>query len=265
MSSTTSRLTLPYPDETDQITDFPTVAEDGMVILDNAALVHHGILSSRSGTIPGNLYESTDVTSLAYYSSAASAYTPLLQLTPLTITTNTTAKNGQWIVVAGSSLVVSLPTATPGTLVGVYIGAGSTGTTVTAGGADIYGQGVSAGVTTWQMGTAGQACLFSADVAGQWVCVSGQFDTGWVSLTLLNSWGVLSGYYTPAARRIGDLVRLRGGLNSASASSQQIAVLPTLCQPTSSIGGLVSVDNTGHLSVGTIASLALDTVSYSSS
>lgn len=214
---------MPYPDETDEITDFPPVSEDQMDALDGAAIYAHGTFSSRSSqpTIDGNLYESTDVTSLAYYSAAATAWTPLLQLVPASTTVNVTAKNGQMMLVAASGVHVTLPAATQGSLVAVWnsSGTGSSPTTVTAGGADILGEGVPSGVTTWVMGSQGQSCIFTVDAAGVWVCISGEYDTGWVTVASLGSgitgvWGT-----TLQTRRRGDTVRIRGGLTGTTAQS----------------------------------------------
>lgn len=212
MPTSTSRLTLAQPVGTDAVSELRVAITGNATALDGSAIYTNGTFTNRSSapTVDGNLYESTDVNSVAYYSAATSAWTPLLQLVPTHVTSSATAVNGQLVQVNTAGLTITLPTPTPGAIIGVWnlSGTGASPTTVTAG-APIYAQGVG-NTSAFLMGVAGQSAIFACNYGNTWVLVSGQYDTGWVSLTLPSGWSVLSGYYTPAVRQIGDTVRMRG-------------------------------------------------------
>jgi hypothetical protein len=58
---TTTRLSLPYPDSTDNVSGYPAVSADQMVGLDSAVLATHGVLASRPSSPPAlNEYYATD-------------------------------------------------------------------------------------------------------------------------------------------------------------------------------------------------------------
>lgn len=232
MPNSTGRLELVQPIGTDAVSELRVAIAANAATLDPATQYGSGTFTNRTAaaTTDGNLYESTDVNSLAYYSTAAGAWTPLLQLTPTATSTNMTAKNGQSVQVIGAGVTITLPTATPGTLVAVwnYSGTGASPTTVAS--TAIYGQAI-VDVTTWLMGAFGQCCIFSANYGGTWVCVSGQYDTGWVTLTTLANWTATSGT-PPQVRRVADQVYVRGEVHWSGGSYTAIADLATVFTPT---------------------------------
>lgn len=151
------------------------------------------------------------------------------------IGTNTSATDGH-LYNCSAPLNLTLPTPTAGCTVGVFagIGTGISGAAqvrVTAGGGNINGVGLSA-AASFALGVEGAFALLQA-TGSAWILVSGQQDTGWVSLSLVNSWTASVGYYTPAYRLRGDTVSLRGKAHDGSAAT--VATLPSGVRPASQV------------------------------
>jgi hypothetical protein len=73
---TTPRLSLQYPQSTDDANAFPAVSAEQMTVLDNAVLFTKGTLSARpsSGFVAGRVYYATDT--FQYFDDNGSAWVP---------------------------------------------------------------------------------------------------------------------------------------------------------------------------------------------
>lgn len=81
-------------------------------------------------------------------------------------------------------------------------------------------------------------------------------DSGWISLTLTNGWSANSTFGTPAYRRIGRLIFLRGVIQASSSNNNKIAfTLPSGYRPATqwflSVSGGAFLANDGVLSIAT--------------
>jgi len=164
-------------------------------------------------------------------------------LSPIT-TGSTTAQDGQWISATFGS-TVTLPTPTPGALIaigtaGVY--SGTPVTVTTTGGALIRGVGLSG--TSFVLGTPAAQVILAGTTDGAWEIISGQQDTGWVTLPLINSATATAGWHTPVYRIRGDRVELEGNVTTSGSSIG--AQLPAGARPSVQVElvGWASVANT---------------------
>lgn len=127
------------------------------------------------------------------------------------------AADGALVVANAGALTVSLPGPTVNALVGVLAGAGVGPTSVVqvaaTGGAHINGIGLFV-ATGLQLGRFGSFVLLQCDGANWWV-IAGQQDSGWSPLTLAGGTPDV-GAYVPAARRLGDIVYLRGAFTNSA-------------------------------------------------
>lgn len=148
----------------------------------------------------------------------------LADYTPLAVNANHVAASGELVEVIAAGITVTLPVPTFGARVKVWNATGPTAaspTTIssTTNGGSLYGGGLG-GVTSFVIGTLGGFAELIADVAGNWMVVSGGPDTGWVPLTLAAGIGATAGYYTPSVRLTADgLVHFKGALQNTSGSS----------------------------------------------
>jgi hypothetical protein len=277
MANTTPRLSLIQPLVGDPSTEDRLAESANASVLDGAVQFTSGSFSALptpSTTNKGSFYKATDVGIL--YGSTGTQWVPEQTITS-TAGGSVTAKSGQFLI--AGNVTITLPAVTAGAVVGVQASstnAGSVPATVASGGGNIiFGVGCN-GVSSILLGAANSFALFRSD-GTNWYIVAGQQDTGWVALTPNNganySVSPISGFYGGACRLRGDIVSLRGGVLSISATqTTQYASLPSsLYYPpqlivtnvdtalpgaggaTSGINtGLNTVSNTGALSYGQV-------------
>lgn len=209
----------------------------------------------------------------------AQAATGFVQLSPIAPIGSATAVNGQ-LVVAPPSSTITLPTAALGVVVGVIaannVTAANLVTVTRAGGATatINGVGLLA-ATSFPLGMP-LACTILVCDGTNWQIVSGQQDTGWLSIALPVGFTAVAGAYTPAARAVGNMVTLTGRW-SAGADTALNVTLPSGVAPANALvltancvtGGVttaarVQILNTGALSLLGVSTtnLGIDGLSY---
>lgn len=199
---------------------------------------------------------------------------------PTTATTSRTGVSGESVAVSPSQ-TLTLPAApVKGDRIQILaLGTvtGATPVTVAGGGKTINGLGLSA-ASSFLLGTPNANATAQYD-GSAWRIIDGQQDTGWVVLTLTT--GIVSGGgYVPAARTVGDEVRLRGILQNTSggaltspmtvpvASRPASLVAATGATLASGVGVTLSIAASGAstVSAGGIpngSSLGLDNMRYS--
>jgi hypothetical protein len=147
----------------------------------------------------------------------------------VTVLTSSSVSAGQLIGAAGG-ITITLPAPTANTIVGVIGGANTTATnpvTVAygSGAGAILGVGISAGVSSFPIGTLYGTVILRAD-GTNWYIVSGKQD-GWVSFGVPTgaSGGVLY------ARLTGDRVDLRGHFTGTPLSNSFTVTLSSVFRP----------------------------------
>ena len=126
--------------------------------------------------------------------------------------------------------------------------------------------------SSFQLGAPGSFAVFQSD-GSAWISVAGQQDSGWQALSLINGWSAAGGTYTPAIRVAGDVIRLRGGLNGSSATTQQFTTAPTGMRPATTVAGTAYSNSLGAVAIAALANgsislptgatlLQIDCVSY---
>lgn len=186
-------------------------------------------------------YADTDV---AEFSSQVNAITDTIdaavakRLVPNLLSASGTGADHQ-VIVAAANEIVTLPTpSSEYELICVYAKDDSSGVSGSApvtvqvtSGSKIYGKGLGvSGVTSFLLGTPGAfAWLFSYD-GTNWRIVHGAQDTGWVACTLPA--GCASYGDTLAARKIGDMIDLKGGVqDNTGGTVTTVFTLPAFAAP----------------------------------
>lgn len=166
-------------------------------------------------------------------------------LIPTAKAANYPAVSGDYVEMTGA-FTVTLPAPTANRIVAVTSvnGTGAAPCTVSSvtNGGNILGPGVAAAAQTILLGAAGSYVILVAD-GTNWNIVSGQQDTGWIvvgsggsAAPFTNSWANFgSGNATAAYRLQGNIVRLRGGIQSGASGTSPFT-LPTGFRPLAQIG-----------------------------
>jgi len=274
---TTSRLGLDYALGSDNVSAYPTADLQAKTILDTSVTVTEGVFASRpSGSYYGQTYYATDV-ALWYFWTGSAWQTVFFQgaspLATVSTSSNLTLTAGQFVTTTGSSgVTITLPSPSTVALVGICNEIGG-GAATSVDGTNINGQGLN-DASSFEIGTYGTTVVLLSD-GTSWRIVAGEQNTGWVPLTPPANWnGSPSGYYTAAYQRAGNSIRLRGGVENSTGSTQTgpgltIAtgapppaeqVLGMLVSPSSSTIGLITTGgavqvNAGGVANGTIVSL----------
>ena len=315
MSNTTTRLGLVQPVTTDSPAAIRTGITTTTGILDNTALYTEGTLAGRPAASTfehGHIYRATDTGDISIVNgtsrdalerqsnkAVASGYcdldsgvhVPLSRLsgitlsqlaagvgrlTPVSQSTSTTAVDGR-IYICTSNLTITLPTAAAGLAVGVF-SFPPTVVTIAGGGPIIYGLGLT-NASSITLGAAFAYVMLECD-GTNWYVISGANDTGWVNLALPANW-IQRGLWTPAVRRVGEWVYMRGSINQSQSvaqsysgtvpdsrfySSSGFVSFPVSVIGSSTTAGGMTVDVSGNLTfVNTVSQnsyLGLDGVRY---
>jgi hypothetical protein len=211
--------------------------------LDVAPKSKTGTLASipASGQSAGDIYEvvgdaaaTNNGLGLIYNGAAWIALNQFRLVSQVASVSQTAAVGALYNCAAGITL--TLPTAQAGQIVGVVAsGAVSSSSPVTVargGGATLYGVGFS-GATSFTLGMPNAHAILYSD-GTNWVLISGQQDTGWISLSLAS--GFIAGGLAPAARCVGDCVWLCGTVHNNTGGTVTTgttwATVPAACQPT---------------------------------
>jgi hypothetical protein len=223
MAGTTSRLSLPYPAATDDVSVFPPVSLSQMTTLDAAVLEDSGTIADRpSAATIGRAYYATDTRQ--WHLDTGSSWIPLgLILT--SVTSSATVANGQMVQVnAGSDVVITLPSPTLNTIVGVRNGVGISSLMVEASTGNIFGLGLGgSGALSIPVGAVSAAGTVNGIVGATVIMVgdgsnfniiAGAQDTGWA--TQINGTGITG---TLQTRQIGDRVWLQGSVSYGSSAT----------------------------------------------
>jgi hypothetical protein len=196
---TTTRLGLEYPQSSDNVSSYPTVAAQATGVLDNAIVLPTYTTFNTSGT---------------------AADGQLCQAAPGVTVTLPNIGSGQKIV-----QVVAISTVTGASPVTVAAGSGQTISTVGA-----------LAASSILLGTAGAfVTLYGSGTV--WTVIAGQQDTGWVTITAATGWSAGTGTpATPQAKLVGNIVRLQGGFTwsgggTVSPVSTLASSLPTGISP----------------------------------
>jgi hypothetical protein len=154
------------------------------------------------------------------------------------VSSNTNATDGKFYRVTATA-TVTLPSASGNVTIGVFNSSTSGTVTITASSGVILGEGLGgSGASSITLGVLGSSVVVIGD-GTNWYIVSGQQDTGWTSLTSLlpSNWVAASGYYAPALRLKGDLVRIRGAVqNNTGVDGSMSLTVPTSFRPASDVG-----------------------------
>ncbi len=140
------------------------------------------------------------------------------------ISVSTTIAGGQ-AALAAAGITVTLPGPVAGTMCAVIANTSVTAggpVTVSGGAAPIFGVGLSlSGATSFPLGMPLASVVLFGD-GSAWLMLSGQSDTGWAPLSYATGFssGAGAGFFVPAYRRVGNTVRLRGGVENTSGSTQ---------------------------------------------
>ncbi len=192
-----------------------------------------------------------------------------------------TASDGQYVFAyGGTGQTINLP-ASPQASNQVMVFAvnqsspvGSTAVIVNGNGNNVSGLGLSV-TQTFQLGSPNTYAWLMFD-GGRWVILSGQPDTGWVSLAIPSGFAATGGAFVPAMRKIGDRAWFRGAVTNTSGSPAGFFTnIPTGMSPSSNVnvGFTTSVAGPGSLSIASTtisatnipasAQLYLDGLNYS--
>ena len=156
---------------------------------------------------------------------------------PVAVTASTSCVAGSLYVVSISTaaVVMTLPTPANGACIGVQTRAITTGSvTITASSGVIFGPGTtSAGFPSIPLSAQNAEVLLLAD-GTNWNIIAGAMDSGWMYMSLVNSWSYAGGGWSvPGYRLEGNLVRLRG-LAYGGVTNTTVATLPAAFRPPSS-------------------------------
>ncbi len=264
MPTNTPRLSLVQPIGTDSPAEIRIADTTNTGILDYAAVYQEGTLASRTITVHGQLYRTTDtgVESLSW--TNGTNWYPV-GLIPQTTSTSASVVSGQLLVTTGTgALTVTLPAAAKGARVGVQ-NQSTGGTTVS--GSNIQGVGL-ASASSFKLGTVGAAAGLISD-GTNWYLITGQQDTGWQTLTYGTNVSS-AGDYTPGARLRGDTVSLRGMLQVSSGNPSPWATIPAGLRPASEVqvlgpaGFFTNVNTNGTITNAATGQtyLPLDSITY---
>lgn len=273
MPSTSSRLGLQEPQTSDAATVLRTSIVQHATILDAAVIYGTGTISNRSTVFPtpkiGYKYYATDAK--RWYLYNGSAWDPQLPAYATRIAVSSiTAAPGDFVV-AVPGVTITLPAAVLDASLIISSNQSVTGAspvTVTRASSDvIYGPGLSpTGSSSFKLGSPITTVTLQCDGAGNWVIVSGQPNTGWVSPTLVAPATATGGsFFAPQACLEGLTGRVRGSLTAGGGIFGGTTWVTLPFAPTKSIPLIavfdgspteVTVDTSGHLSVPGLAATA---------
>jgi hypothetical protein len=194
-----------------------------------------------TGLVAGDEFRNT--TTGTWYKHTGSAWHTLGALSYAIASTSVTAAVGQWIQVGGTTgaVTISLPTnGTAGDIVAITNDSSNPVTVAATGGESFDGGGLVSGPTSFPLGVGGgsAASVVLCFSGTRWIFLAGQQDSGWVALSLVNSW-VSTGGPTPSVRLVGDRVWFKGSVSSGSTTT--VATLGATYRPSS----LVNLGATG--------------------
>jgi hypothetical protein len=161
-------------------------------------------------------------------------------LNPISKSSSVAALAGQYVE-ATASLTVTSPTASEGARFGAianYAASNASPVTVTAVSGDLIGPGIPSATTSILLGAENANIAFVCD-GTNWVQCQGAQDTGWITATLLNSWVSIG--TNPAYRKIGNIVRLRGELESGASGTECFALPASFAPATELFIGIGSL------------------------
>lgn len=227
------------------------------------------------GTVPASSYvlayvlvpaNATSITNTDIDNVASTLSTTANVLTPVLTSGNITASRGQAVMATGgAALTVTLPVASAGDMISVAAASTQTGsapvTVAATSPSAIFGLGLGAsGSASFALGAPNASALLLGLASGKWQIISGQQDTGWLSLTLNTAIGIIPSGFTPACRLIGDRVLLRGGMENNSGSnlspgSESLATVPTPCRPASTPVTLMIIPGGSQVTIASSGSM----------
>ena len=170
-------------------------------------------------------------------------------LSPIAKSSSYAAVNGNFVNVTATATITS-PTATAGVVFGAIANYGASNAspvTLTTASGFFIGPGIPASTSSILLGAVGAHASFISD-GTNWYVTSGAQDTGWVTLSLLNSFAT-SGV-APAIRLIGNRVIFRGAMNTGSSGTEPF-VVPSGYRPSVGVFANVSAAAGAQLQVGT--------------
>ena len=195
---------------------------------------------------PGALaLDSTDVLWICSAGGSPGTWVPASSpwLSPVSRSANTAATNGQYIE-ATASITVQSPAAVSGNrfaAIADYAASNASPVTVTAASGYLIGPGIPASTSSILLGAQGANVSFVCD-GTNWVQTQGAQDTGWVTLTLINSW-IGNVFY----RIVGNRVMFSGYLSlPPGTSGTAIFDLPAAQSPFEYMYFPLANDGTGN-------------------
>lgn len=148
-------------------------------------------------------------------------------LSPVSKSSSYAAANGQFVE-ATASLTVTSPAAGLGNRFGAiadYAASYSSPVTVSALSGYLIGPGIPASTSSILLGAQDANVAFVSD-GTNWIQTQGAQDTGWATLTLVNSWAPPYSD-APAIRLIGNVVKLKGRMVGGANDSLFVNTLPS--------------------------------------